>query len=158
MPAFGSAMTDELWRLHARELTRYATLLVGVDDADDLVASVFARMSSGPTEVDNVRAYLFRSVTNAAVDLRRSGTRRQRRELRDAVAAIVGDDGSRSGGSDVDVRRAVARLSDRQRAVVYFAYWEDLGEKQIAELLGVSVGSVRRHLARARAHLRKALS
>jgi RNA polymerase sigma factor (sigma-70 family) len=67
-------------------------------------------------------------------------------------------DSSPAHESDVDVQRAVANLSLAQRAVVYFVYWEDLREQDIAEVLGISPGSVRRHLVRARAHLRKALS
>jgi DNA-directed RNA polymerase specialized sigma24 family protein len=40
---------------------------------------------------------------------------------------------------------------------VYFAYWDDLPERAIADLLQVSPGTVRRHLVRARLNLRKAL-
>ena len=53
--------------------------------------------------------------------------------------------------------QAVARLSVRQRAVVVLTYWADLDPAAIAVMLDVSEGSVRRHLARARAHLRKVL-
>ena len=57
-----------------------------------------------------------------------------------------------------DVRRAISSLSLAQRTVIYFVYWEDLSERDIAALLDVSPGTVRRHLTRARAHLRKALT
>jgi DNA-directed RNA polymerase specialized sigma24 family protein len=40
---------------------------------------------------------------------------------------------------------------------VYLTYWEDLDPSRISELLGISDGAVRRHLARARRHLRKTL-
>jgi RNA polymerase sigma factor (sigma-70 family) len=52
---------------------------------------------------------------------------------------------------------AIGRLSVRQRAVVYLTYWDDLDPAATAELLGISEGSVRRHLARARANLRRTL-
>jgi RNA polymerase sigma factor (sigma-70 family) len=55
------------------------------------------------------------------------------------------------------VREAVGTLSLRQRAVVVLTYWADLDPATIAERLGISDGSVRRHLARARARLREAL-
>jgi DNA-directed RNA polymerase specialized sigma24 family protein len=35
-------------------------------------------------------------------------------------------------------RRAVSLLSLAQRAVIYFAYWEDLSERDIATLLQVA--------------------
>ncbi len=52
---------------------------------------------------------------------------------------------------------AVSRLSPRQRAVVFLTYWDDLDPGSIAGLLGISDGAVRRHLARARATLRRNL-
>jgi RNA polymerase sigma-70 factor (ECF subfamily) len=55
------------------------------------------------------------------------------------------------------VRDAVVALSVRQRAVIVLTYWADLDPRTVAERLGISEGSVRRHLARARAHLREAL-
>ena len=39
-----------------------------------------------------------------------------------------------------EVRHAVARLTVAQRSVVYVAFWEDLPERAIADLLGVSPG------------------
>ncbi len=57
-----------------------------------------------------------------------------------------------------EVLEAVGSLSVRQRAVVFLAYWEDLDENSIAERLGISAGSVRQHLGRARDKLRMKLA
>jgi RNA polymerase sigma-70 factor (sigma-E family) len=57
-------------------------------------------------------------------------------------------------GGEVDVRRALACLSPRQRAVVVLRYFEDLTEADTAAALGCSVGTVKTHHARAIAHLR----
>lgn len=149
-----TTQVDELWRTHADELLRFATVLVGPADAHDIVVEAFLR-SCEPVisgTVANPRAYLFRAVANHANDLRRSRERRWARDL-----AAIGPASSASPDSFVDVRRAVADLSVQQRAVVYFAYWEDLPERSISELLQVSPGTVRRHLIRARLNLRKAL-
>lgn len=48
-------------------------------------------------------------------------------------------------------------LSTRQRATVILTYWEDLTPGEVAGRLGVSEGSVRRHLARGRSKLREVL-
>lgn len=144
---------ESLWTAHAADLVRYATLLVGPNEAADVVSMAFIKVTSRTAAVANARAYLFRTVTNCAHDQRRGRQRRQARDLH-AVLPTLG----RQTESDLDVRSAVAALSVRQRAVVYFAYWEDLDEPGIAEVLGISAGSVRRHLARARVHLRKALT
>ncbi len=83
----------------------------------------------------------------------RSRSRRERREWRatelpDHVELLA----------DPTVRQAVGRLSVMQRAVVYLTYWEDLTSPVVAERLGVSEGTVKRHLARARNQLRKVLT
>lgn len=59
--------------------------------------------------------------------------------------------------TSIDAHRALAALSEQQRAVVYLTYWDDQTPAQIAELLDVAEGTVRKQLARARDHLRRIL-
>ena len=49
------------------------------------------------------------------------------------------------------------KLSVQQRASVVLTYWEDLAPSQVAGRLGISEGSVKRHLARARSRLKELL-
>lgn len=152
--AEATALHEVLWRQHAEELVRFGSLLVGPTDAHDIVSAAFLRVSRllASRHIDQPRAYLFRAVANEAHDLRRINRNRWERDRR-AAAAIK----TTSVDSQFDVRQAVADLSVRQRSVIYLAYWEDMTERQIAEFLQLSHGSVQRHLSRARAHLRKAL-
>jgi RNA polymerase sigma factor (sigma-70 family) len=55
------------------------------------------------------------------------------------------------------VRRALAALPARQRAVLVLRYFEDLPEAQVADLLGCSVGTVKTHTSRAIRRLRELL-
>ena len=50
--------------------------------------------------------------------------------------------------------RAIARLPPRQRAMVVLRYYEDMSEVQTAEVLGVSVGTVKSAVSRALGKLR----
>ncbi len=59
---------------------------------------------------------------------------------------------------DPAISAALRTLSIQQRAIAYFTYWEDLSIEQIAMLLGVGSGSVKKQLARARAKMREELS
>lgn len=145
---------ERTYRKHAEELTRFATFLVGPTDASDIVSAAVLRALSSTAwpSVDHHRAYLFRAVLNEARMHHRSTARRHAREQRSATPERVDEIDTLS-----DVLEMVDRLSPRQRAVVYLAYWDDLDPAAVAEVLGVSEGSVRRHLARARAALRRML-
>lgn len=145
---------EQMWRAHAADLMRFATVLVGPADAHDIAVEAFLRagaVAAGDTVTDP-RAYLMRAVANRANDLRRSRERQWRRDL-----SAVGPGSTAGPDTFLDVRRAVSSLSLGQRTVIYFVYWEDLSERDIAALLQISPGTVRRHLVRARLHLRKAL-
>jgi RNA polymerase sigma-70 factor (sigma-E family) len=58
----------------------------------------------------------------------------------------------------VDLHRALAALSTRQREVIVLRYFADLPEAAVADALGCSVGSVKTHASRALASLRAALT
>lgn len=144
----------ELWRRYGADLLRLATLLVGPNEADDVVADAFlgACTAAASDDVDNPRAYLLGAVAKRAASLHRSRRRRLRRDLvavGPATTTVADDFG--------DVRRAVARLTIAQRSVVYFVFWEDLTERQIADLLDLAPSTVHRTLVRAKLLLRKAL-
>jgi RNA polymerase sigma-70 factor (ECF subfamily) len=148
-------MTDEqIYRKYSDDLVRFATGLVGPFDARDVVTDGCLRAfrSRGWAEVRNHRAYLYRTVLNEARSHHRSTLRRRVRELRSAQPEAVP-----TAEVDVDVLAAVNTLSVQQRASVVLTYWEDLTPAEVASRLGISEGSVKRHLARARARLRELL-
>ena len=147
----------ELYGRVAPELIRFATALVGRVDAPDVLsgAVVKALATPGWPTVVNRRAYLYRAVFNEAQTwLRRAG---QRSILEARAVRAAGVDRWELPTLRPDVRAAVAGLSVRQRAVIVLTYWADLDPRSVAEWLGISEGSVRRHLARARARLREVL-
>lgn len=138
---------------HADELVRFAASLVGSSDADDVVsAAVLGVLRARTDHVDDLRAYLYRSVVNAARKHWRTLDRRARRE------AIRFDDAVETADPRPEIAVALARLSPQQRAVVHLTYWEDLTPATVAERLGVGEGTVRRQLARARSKLSAALT
>lgn len=145
---------DALWRAHGPTALRYATVLVGPNDAHDITADAFLRISrtTGWSGIDRPQAYLIRAVTNHARDLHRRRERRWRRDIAAVTASTT-----TTAEPSIDVLRQIAKLSVQQRAVIFLAYWDDMTEPAIASLLGVSTGTVHRTLVRARAQLRKVL-
>ena len=148
------ADSSEVYRRHADELVRYATALVGPADSPDVVVDAVLAAFRSPawSKVENQRAYLYRAVLNRSLSVRRSDARRVARELR-----VAGSEPVAAGESSLDAQRALADLSPQQRAVVYLTFWEDLTPAQVAALLDVSEGTVRKQLARAREQLRRIL-
>lgn len=146
---------EEAYRKHTEELIRFASGLVGPFDAHDVVADGCLKAFASPkwSKLENQRAYLYRTVLNQARTISRGTIRRRARELRAAVAPV----NPSSIVIDPDVLDAVSDLSARQRAVVFLTYWEDLHQRDIAARLGISEGSVRRHLARAHRRLKETL-
>lgn len=153
--ATGVMDNEEIYRSYAEELTRYATALVGPFDAADVVtdACLKAFDAKGWKSVANHRAYLYRTVFSVAQDHHRSTLSRRLRELKAADT-----DSYQPVEVDFDVLAAVERLSVQQRAVIVLTYWADLSVESVAETMGVSTGSVKRHLARARKKLKGWLS
>lgn len=155
--ATGRTLSEQEYRRHAGRLMALAAVLVGPDDADDLVSAVIERVFAAPgwERVQSPEAYLTRAVVNEARSSWRSAQRRRQRDTR-----WVREGRSSAGNHEVDpaVAAALARLSTRQRAVVFFTYWADYQPDAIAEVLNISEGSVRKHLARARATLRRELA
>jgi RNA polymerase sigma-70 factor (ECF subfamily) len=145
----------EVFERHGVELTRFATSLVGPTDAQDVVsdAMVKAMWSDGWGDIENQRAYLYRTVVSQARMLQRSQKRRRSREQ--TVAPVVVVEASLEGG--LDVWEALGHLSASERAAVFLTYWEDLSEADTALRLGASERSVRRWLVRARTKLGRLL-
>ena len=148
---------EDEYRRHVGALAHYASVLVGPDDAMDVVNDAVANTLARGSLVDvvDVRAYWFQAVTNTASSWHRSRTRRTAREQRVGTLRPAG----REANMDIEESlMALARLTVQQRAVVYFAYWQDWPVERIAAVLGVGTGTVRKQLGRARAHLREVLT
>ncbi len=143
-------------RVRWPRLVRLAySLTLDVGRAEDLVQEslaklwpVWPRIRDGYPE-----AYVRRTIVNGAISASRRRWRGEEPhwELPDLPTAAASD------GVDTRdlVRRELARLSVLQRAVVVLRYAEDLTEQQVAEVLGISPGTVKTHASRGLSRLRR---
>jgi RNA polymerase sigma-70 factor (ECF subfamily) len=138
-----------IWRKYKEELVRYATVLVGVDHAEDVLSTVVERVlrKGSLTDLDDARPYLFRAVLNEARG------RIRRRQVTPWERDFVED----NLGFRPYVAVAVGSLPERQRAAVYLTYWRDLPVSEVAELMGCRPGTVKRYLHISRDRLREVL-
>lgn len=146
---------EAVYVAHSLRLVRLATVLVGPDDAPDLVSEAVRRAVHFPgwASVRDQGAYLVASLVNQTRQFHRERSRRSAREHR-AARLVPHSQQQQEAEADLDVRWALGMLSPQQRAIVFLVYWEDLAIPQVAHLLDVSEGSVRRQLARAKSKLK----
>lgn len=160
-PAASENSWEDTFVAVAPRLMRIATLLVGPHDAQDVVAAAVGSVIATKRweSIQAPGSYLTRSVYHAACSHLRKRNRRRARET--AAAALSATAKTDSHDADTaqreTVRAALRDLSPRQRSVVYLHYWEDLTLDATAAELGISKGSVHRHLDRAKQVLRTAL-
>jgi RNA polymerase sigma-70 factor (sigma-E family) len=136
-------------------LLRTAYLLTGnPHDAEDLVQSALIKAVPAWKRIDgNPDAYLRRVMVNENI----SGWRRRRG--REVLVDVTPDAGRDDPDSDaaLALQRALATLAPRQRAVIVLRYFEDLTERETAEVLGVAIGTVKSQARDALARLREEL-
>lgn len=147
---------EVLWREQYRSLVRLARVLV--DDhgvAEEVVQDAFVRVHGRlhRVPVDKAPAYLRSAVLNGA----RSTLRRRLVQRKHEPTPPQPVESSELLGLKGEQRRAVLAalrsLPRRQREVLLLRYYLDLSERETAESLGISVGSVKTHAHRGLAAL-----
>jgi RNA polymerase sigma-70 factor, ECF subfamily len=121
--------------------------------ADDIAQEAFVRLLQADTSKlhpPQVRAYLYRIATNLMHDHRR----RAGREVHDDDATLeMPDPAGDTAAVRLDVGDAFDRLPPNQRMLLWLAYVEGYGHREIAEMMGLREKSVRVLLFRARHRL-----
>jgi RNA polymerase sigma-70 factor, ECF subfamily len=114
--------------------------------ADDLLQETFVRLlqaNAGRLNDSHLRSYLYRTATNLVRD-------RWRALKREHPVEISSEPSAAPSTLDLDVHRLFAKLTLRERSLLWLAYVERCDHREIAERLGLSVLSVRVSLFRAR--------
>jgi RNA polymerase sigma factor (sigma-70 family) len=149
---------ETLFRTRYPEMVRLAGLL-GADDPEDIAQEAFARLLRKRPPADDApgtAAYLRAVVCNL--------TRNRHRHLRVArrwTPAVVDADSSEQVVIAREDHRmviaALAGLPVRRREAIVLRYWLDLPEREIAQTMGVSLGTVKSHVSRGLAVVARAL-
>ncbi|WP_243640520.1 SigE family RNA polymerase sigma factor [Nocardioides jejuensis] len=137
-------------------LLRTAYLMTGdLATAEDVVQTTLAKLYLAWDKVsarDAVHSYTRRILTNEVTSLWRRAWRR--RELPVDRLPDVATDPAYDDGTAAALWAFVGELAPRARAVVVLRYYEQLTEAEIAEVMGISVGTVKSQCSRALASLR----
>jgi RNA polymerase sigma-70 factor (sigma-E family) len=148
----------ETYQAHYSSLLRLAALLL--DDTascEDVVQEAFIRVHSARRRLrdpDKTLAYLRQTVVNLSRStLRRRilGLRLLQKPMPDAASA---EEGAYDALERDELIVALRGLQRRQREVLVLRYFSDMTEAQVADALGISVGSVKAYGSRGLAALR----
>ena len=146
---------ETIYRDRFSEFVAVATSVVGErEGARDAVQDAFAGLVRGRAKFRRdapVEAWAWRAVVNAARKKRRTEVRAR------ASVPPSPNGGPPAGDADHQLAALVAALPERQRLALFLRYYADLDYRQIAEILGVEIGTVSASLHAALRTLRRTL-
>ena len=147
-------------------------LLRDVGLAEDATQDTFIRawQNIRTFQTGSVRSWLYKIATNRSYDMLRASARRPAGSLEAEVVEIEpiwtsGGAGDESPDAlalrrelSIYLERALSALPDDQRMVVLLVDVQGLDYHEVAETLGIALGTVKSRLSRARARIRQALA
>ncbi|RMG16699.1 MAG: RNA polymerase sigma factor [Bacteroidetes bacterium] len=150
-PRSRSQAFDQLVRQYQRMLYFHIRrMVIDHDDADDVLQNTLLKAWK---YIDRFRAesalktWLYRIATNEAL----SFLNKRKKQQSESVSDIQNDlrhsleQGRYIDGDEIQMKlqRAILQLPERQRAVFNLRYFDEMKYDEIAEILGVSVGSLK---------------
>lgn len=166
---------DTLYGSFHPRILRYLARLIGPDEAEDVAQEVFVKISRSVDEFRNqsqLSTWIYRIATNAAIDRMRSVEYRAARKTSpiegacesgsaDLVTIASADVSTEHQAIQREMSRCVQglmnRLPESYRTVLILSDMEGLKDREIAEVLDVTIEAAKVRLHRARAKLRKSL-
>jgi RNA polymerase sigma-70 factor (ECF subfamily) len=143
---------EELCGRYAAQALGMATRLLGdrgraEDAVQDVFYSLWRAAPSYNTERGSVRSWLFRAVRNRCIDYQRQNLSRPRLVSDDeAIERLPAPNIDELAISSVDgeiVRRAFRHIPREQAQAIELAYYDGYTQREIAEMLGLPIGTVK---------------
>jgi RNA polymerase sigma-70 factor, ECF subfamily len=165
IPALENELLARLFADHYRRVLMAAFRITGnMADAEDVAQAVFLRLGAGELpDLSNAASYLYRAAINHALDLLRRRKKTANEPLESAAGVTSAEPSSLP---DVEMtnkelgrrlRQAIGELAPRAAEMFALRYLEDLGNGEIAKLMGTSQAVVAVTLYQSRSKLKKRL-
>lgn len=155
-----SPLLTRLVEQHYAPLYRYAYRLCGSSaEAEDLTQQTFLAAAvkwDQLREADRAKSWLFAILRNQYL----KGIRRESAFVWDSLDDMADSGSEEAVDSDVDseqLQRALDELPEEFRSPLILFYFEEFSYLEIAEQLGIALGTVMSRLSRGRAYLRRRL-
>lgn len=150
---------EDLYRRYARPVFGMALRRLGdrgraEDAVQETFASVWRSASSYKPDRGPGAPWLYAVARNAIVDRARARTETPTEFLEERADETAGPaDNAEQSWVAWRVHRALEELPEREREVVALAYWSGLSQSEVAEFLGLPLGTVKTRTRAALAHL-----
>jgi RNA polymerase sigma-70 factor (sigma-E family) len=159
--ADGAATLDlaELFAAHYGELVRLAAFLLrNAAHAEDMVQEAFVALASAPRRLhdpDRALGYVRRCVVNECRSAHRHNAVALKHQPKLLMVGVVGsaEEGAFTAFDRDELVVALRGLAPRRREVVVLRHYCDMSERDVAELLGISLGAVKSLASRGIAEL-----
>lgn len=135
------------------------------DQAHDIVQQAFVNLWERRDEIDtidNLPAYLRRSIVNVAIN---HFQKNRRLQLEDEYTQSQLDSAATTGGGDYlqgeveeAVKRAVEQLPEKSQLVFSLSRFQGMSNKEIADNLNISIKAVEKHIGKSLKELRVSLA
>ena len=161
-----------LFRRYYTGLLFYATRLVGEDDAEDIVQDVFVEIWKRQDSVEfgeQIQAFLYRSIYTKAINLLKHKAVAENYSAAEMEFYQKRMEYYQPDHSEVikrienrelrlEIRQAIDELPDKCKEVFKLSYLHDMKNKDIADVMGISLRTVEAHMYKALKILREKLS
>jgi RNA polymerase sigma-70 factor (ECF subfamily) len=164
----------EIYEEFKPKIVPYLCRLLGNQDAEDIAQEVFAKVSRGLESFkgqSKLSTWIYRIATNTAIDKLRSASFKRSSENTSQIDETTVEDRNDSFGHTdplIDqkvirkemsqcVREYIDRLAPEYRTVLVLSELEGFKNREIADILEISLENVKVRLHRARASLKKVL-
>ena len=144
-----------LFRRYYPSLIFYATRLVGEEEAEDVVQDVFVELWKRKDHIeigDQIQAFLYRAVYTRALNVLKH------RSVEDGYCVAMEEINQRRAEfyqpDNKEIHDAINELPDKCKEVFKLSYLHDMKNKEIADILGVSLRTVEAHMYKALKYLR----
>lgn len=151
-------------RQHIKPLSHYAYRMLGNSkDTEDIVQETLLRLwthaESWKPDKAGVSTWLHRIAHNLCIDYLRKDKSSVNSQLNDDLeSSDKPAQGLEREERLMALREALASLPERQRSAIILSHYQGFSNKEIAEVMGISVDALESILARARRGLRAQLS
>jgi RNA polymerase sigma-70 factor, ECF subfamily len=153
---------EKLYKRYARSVFGLALRRLGdrgraEDAVQETFASIWRSASTYKPERGPGAPWLYGVARNAIVDRSRARNEPPAEAPDEASMELGPDERAEQAWTQWQIHGALERLPERERDVIALAYWSDLSQSEVAERLGIPLGTVKTRTRSALMHLAEIL-